>query len=53
MIHKRTIDKHGQILLILDIEFESHWTTLTLEDVQERLMGNSYHSPLLLQHFGG
>lgn len=28
---QKNIDKHGQILLVLDIEFESYWTTLTLE----------------------
>lgn len=30
-IVERTIDKHGQVLLVPDIEFESYWTTLPLE----------------------
>lgn len=28
---ERTIDKHGQILLVPDIDFESYWTTLKIE----------------------
>lgn len=28
---ERTIDKHGQILLVPDIDFESYWTLLPLE----------------------
>lgn len=30
-IVERTIDKHGQILLVPDIEFESYWTSLEIE----------------------
>ncbi|SFL45221.1 Transposase DDE domain group 1 [Gracilibacillus orientalis] len=28
---ERTIDKHGQFLLVLEIEFESYWTSLDIE----------------------
>lgn len=28
---ERTIDRHGQILIIPEVEFESYWTTLTID----------------------
>ena len=39
-IVERTIDKHGQVLLIPDLSFESYWTTLAVEPEE---VINLYH----------